>query len=77
MGKINNAFTHYFRNPRRFADLYNGIFFQGDAVIAPQQLKDASEVYHEAEAEKVQCAEDDGKITMTSHINIWTPIPWR
>lgn len=61
MGKINNAFTHYFRNPRRFADLYNGIFFQGDAVIAPRQLKDASEVYHEAEAEKVQCAEDDGK----------------
>lgn len=54
MGKINNVFTHYFRNRARFADLFNGICFQGRSVIQPEQLTDASEVYEETEAEKVQ-----------------------
>ena len=38
----------------RFADLYNGICFQGKSVISPEMLSDASEVYNEVDAEKTE-----------------------
>lgn len=56
MGKINNTFTNYFRDKARFADLYNGICFQGKSVISPEMLTDASEVYNEVDAEKTEHA---------------------
>ena len=56
MGKINNTFTNYFRDKTRFADLYNGICFQGKSVVRPEMLTDASEVYNEVDAEKTEHA---------------------
>ena len=51
MGKSNNVWKRYFRNKRRLADLFNGIYFQGEDVIKAEQLEDATEVYVAADAE--------------------------
>lgn len=52
MGKINNCLNHYLRNKRRFADLYNGIYFRGNQLILPDNLTDSSENYEESEGDK-------------------------
>ena len=57
MGKVNNVLNRYFRNKERFADLFNGIYFEGARVIRPEQLTDASEVYTDAEAENLKTGE--------------------
>ena len=51
MGKVNTVWNHYFRDKRRFADLFNGVCFQGQCVLKPEELNDASEQYGEVEAE--------------------------
>ena len=38
MGKENAAVKQWLGNPRRFADLFNGIVFQGKQVILPEDL---------------------------------------
>ena len=38
MGKGNAAVKQWLGNPRRFADLFNGIVFQGKQVILPEDL---------------------------------------
>lgn len=52
MGKISNIMNHYFSDNRRFADLFNVVWFQKD-VLTAKDLTDISEVYHEPEAEKL------------------------
>ncbi|MCH5344080.1 MAG: hypothetical protein J1E64_08575 [Acetatifactor sp.] len=47
MGKISNVMNHYFSDNQRFADLFNGVCFQGEAVVKAEELSEASEVYHE------------------------------
>ncbi|MDO5136288.1 MAG: hypothetical protein Q4D55_09565 [Eubacteriales bacterium] len=39
MQKKDLVFKRFIRNPERFADLVNGIFFSGDLVIRPEFLK--------------------------------------
>ena len=46
MGKISNAINHYLSDNRRFADLFNGICFQGETVVLAEDLADTSQVYH-------------------------------
>ncbi|MCH5343284.1 MAG: hypothetical protein J1E64_04530 [Acetatifactor sp.] len=46
MGKISNSINHYLSDNRRFADLFNGIFFQGEAVIHAEDLLETSQIYH-------------------------------
>lgn len=46
MGKNSNMMNHYFGDSRRFADLFNAVFFQGDAVVREEELSEGSEVYH-------------------------------
>ena len=46
MGKISNAINHYLSDNRRFADLFNGICFQGETVVLGEDLADTSQVYH-------------------------------
>lgn len=53
MGKRNNVWKRYFRNKRRLADLFNGIYFQGEDVIKAEQLEDATEVYVAPDAENL------------------------
>ena len=51
MGKISNSINHYLSDNRRFADLFNGICFQGKTVIRAEDLLEASHVYHEVSGE--------------------------
>ena len=48
MGKVNNVLNRYFQDKERFADLFNGIYFQGKTVIAPSQLELIPTSYYEA-----------------------------
>lgn len=45
MGIQNDMICSYLDEDCRFADLFNGSFFQGERVIRPEDLKEASEVY--------------------------------
>ena len=45
MGKVNTVMCDFLGKKRRFADLFNGIFFKGREVIQPAQLQAASEQY--------------------------------
>lgn len=57
MGKTGNVLKHYFRDKQRFADLFNGVCFQGNSIIQAENLTDASEIYVEPEAEKTDTQE--------------------
>ena len=46
MGKISNSINHYLSDSRRFADLFNGICFQGEAVIRAEDLSEDTQVYY-------------------------------
>lgn len=46
MGKISNSINHYLSDNRRFADLFNGICFQGESVVRAEDLSEASQVYY-------------------------------
>lgn len=52
MGKISNIMNYYFSDNHRFADLFNGVFFQGRSVVRAEELSEVSEVYHPLETEK-------------------------
>ena len=45
MGKLNNVMNRYLSDERHFADLFNGIWFQGEGIISPENLQDCSERY--------------------------------
>lgn len=52
MGRINSVFSHYFQDRERFADLFNGICFQGKTIIRAEELTCSTEVYHQPETEE-------------------------
>ena len=52
MGKISNTMNYYFSDSKRFADLFNAVFFQGESVVDPKVLSEGAEAYHQPEAEK-------------------------
>ena len=45
MGNVAVAMQEYLGNVERFADLFNGVFFHGEQVLAPEQLCEQSERY--------------------------------
>ena len=45
MGQTAIAMQEYLGNEKRFADLFNAVFFGGEAVIEPQNLREQSERY--------------------------------
>lgn len=45
MGKLNNVMNRYLSDERHFDDLFNGIWFGGEGVISPRDLRDCSERY--------------------------------
>lgn len=49
MGKPDMVMQSYLSDRERFADLYNGVFFQGEQVIRSCDLQEASERYSETE----------------------------
>lgn len=49
MGKMNNVWVRYFRDKKRFADLFNGVCFQGRQVLQAEHLTAVSEVYEGVE----------------------------
>lgn len=57
MGKISNIMNYYFSDSRRFADLFNAVFFQGRLMIGADELSEASEVYHQPKAGKAKAGQ--------------------
>lgn len=55
MGKISNSINHYLSDNRRFADLFNGICFQGETIVRAEELSEGTQVYYEMvqEPEKI------------------------
>ncbi len=45
MGKNDRVLKKYFRDKKRFADLFNGFLFGGEQVIKAEELEDKSETY--------------------------------
>lgn len=58
MGEKNNVMNHYFCDRRRFADLFNGVYFQGESAIKMEELTEISGVYYELEAGRGASAKD-------------------
>ena len=46
MGTISNSINHYLSDNRRFADLFNGICFQGETVVRAEELAENTQVYY-------------------------------
>ena len=55
MGKENDVMLEYLEDNERFADLFNGDFFQGEQVVRAEELSEGSEVY----VERWQAGETD------------------
>lgn len=51
MGKPDTVMQSYLSDRERFADLFNGVFFQGEQVIRSCDLQEASERYSETEGQ--------------------------
>ena len=49
MGKNDKVLKGYFRDKRRFADLFNGAYFNGKQVVISDDLEEMSESYMEAD----------------------------
>lgn len=54
MGEISNIMNYYFSDSRRFADLFNAVFFQGKLVVEADDLSEASEVYCQPKIKKTK-----------------------
>lgn len=59
MGKISNTVNYYFSDNKRFADLFNAVFFQGKAVVEPESLLEGSETYHQAVTRKAKTEQSE------------------
>ncbi|MBQ6695818.1 MAG: Rpn family recombination-promoting nuclease/putative transposase [Lachnospiraceae bacterium] len=47
MGKIDVVVNRYCSDTERFADLFNGVFFEGRQVVKPEELTLSSQVYRQ------------------------------
>ena len=56
MGEISNTMNYYFSDRRRFADLFNAVFFRGRPMVEADELSEASEVYHQPKTWKAGAA---------------------
>ena len=54
MGKENDVILEYLDGNEYFADLFNGSYFNGDSVVMPRELEDASQVYWDNYYEEIQ-----------------------
>ena len=61
MGKLNTAMRAFLCDRERFADLFNGVFFQGKPVIRAERLQEASETYS-AILPKAGCGNPKGNV---------------
>lgn len=88
MGKESDAMMEYLKNNERFADLFNGSYFQGNQVIKAEELQEGSEVYKEDAGEKSTTRTRDVKKRLKSGGNLKVlaienqnltdyAIPWR
>ena len=59
MGKISNTVNYYFSDNKRFADLFNAVFFQGKTVVEPESLSEGSETYHQARTRKAKMEQSE------------------
>lgn len=43
MGKVDVSIKQWLKNKERFADLFNGVIFEGRRVVLPNDLKEQPE----------------------------------
>lgn len=46
MGKTNVAVNNWLSNNKRFADLFNGVIFNGEQIIQPAELEGILQYWH-------------------------------
>ena len=68
MGKISNSINHYLSDNRRFADFFNGICFQGEAVVRAEDLSEGAQVYYGAVQEPEKTRKTKGRKERTRDI---------
>ncbi len=59
MGKIDVVVNRYCSDAERFADLFNGVFFEGRQVVKPEELTLSSQVYRQTPATSGQESEEE------------------
>ena len=62
MGKVDKKQKVYFKDPRKFADLWNGVFYHGEQVISWEELTEVDSV--QTHIEDGQCLERIGDVIM-------------
>lgn len=87
MGKLNTAMRAFLGERERFADLFNGVFFQGKPVIRADRLREASETYSDITAAPMDRTRDlkmvtgDGEtlriLALENQTNIDYTLPYR
>lgn len=87
MGKLNTAMRTFLCDRERFADLFNGVFFQGKPVISADRLMEASETYSDIMEKSLDRTRDlkmvtgDGEtlriLALENQANIDYTLPYR
>ena len=87
MGKLNIAMRTFLCDRERFADLFNGVFFQGKPVIRADRLLEASETYSDItentldRTRDLKMVTDDGEtlriFALENQANIDYTLPYR
>ncbi|MDE6640927.1 MAG: hypothetical protein K2K63_10405 [Acetatifactor sp.] len=87
MGKLNTAMRTFLCDRERFADLFNGVFFQGKPVIRADRLMEASETYSDITEKSLDRTRDlkmvtgDGEtlriLALENQANIDYTLPYR
>ncbi|MDE6642109.1 MAG: hypothetical protein K2K63_16480 [Acetatifactor sp.] len=87
MGKLNTAMRTFLCDRERFADLFNGVFFQGKPVIRADRLLEGSETYSDMtenpldRTRDLKMITDDGEtlriLALENQENIDYTLPYR
>ena len=69
--KADTVLKNYWRDSRRFADLFNAVLFEGEEIIKAEELEDADTeesavLEHGERAESIEAARDSIKIRKAS-----------
>ena len=75
MGKTSNTMNYYFSDSKRFADLFNEVFFQGEPLVEAEDLIENPEVYHQPiagnQGERAERTHDVYSTMGWSMVNSW------
>ena len=67
-GKISDSINHYLSDNWRFADLFNGICFQGKSVVHAEDLSETAQIYRGIVRETTRTGKRTGRRERTRDI---------